>query len=124
MITPDQLPLLIKLQPKFKEMMGEWQVDDYWFHAKAKQKGYVKASEVAFMNSSGLNPDTLRIPLALDPECSGRCLDMMIKQDHWIVKTTYSDVVEYELCCVDGERYKADNPYTALLKALIEQEGV
>jgi hypothetical protein len=124
MITPDQIPLLIKLQPKFKEMMGAWQVDDYWFHAKAKQKGYVKASEVAFMNSSGLNPDTLRIPLALDPECSGRCLWGMLEGYKSLNSGTPAILCVKRNGIADAIAYQSDNPYTALLKALIEQEGV
>jgi hypothetical protein len=118
-------------------MMGEWQVGDAVYN---HEFGY--GIIIAMPDNNSVNPcldiefekegrvfnadhrgTLLRIPQPLDPECSGRCLDMMIKQDHWIVKTTYSDVVEYELCCVDGERYKADNPYTALLLALIEQEA-
>jgi hypothetical protein len=104
--------------------MGEWQQGDLYYNTYCNNGGFIQDRDSAKRFNYVGSVNDLRIPQPLDPECSGRCLDMMIKQDHWIVKTTYSDGVEYELCCVDGERYKADNPYTALLKALIEQEGL
>ena len=134
-ITSDQLALLIKLQPFFKEKMGEWQVGDAVYN---HEFGY--GIIIAMPDNNSVNPcldiefekegrvfnadhrgTLLRIPQPLDPECSERCLWKMIKEEIIL----YEVKGNKEFCCSSGSiQVYADNPYTALLKALVEQEGL
>ena len=139
-ITPDQIPLLIKLQKKFKEWMGERQIGDWvmqgnrigfvsstTFQGKDKEGKEHTFINVVFTHEDYLATndvdDLLRIPLALDPECSGRCLWGMLEGYKSLNSGTPAILCVKRNGIADAIAYQSDNPYTALLKALIEQEA-
>jgi hypothetical protein len=120
-ITSDQLALLIKLQPFFKEKMGEWQQGDLYYNTYCNNGGFIQDRDIAKRFTYVGNVNDLRIPQPLDPECSERCLWKMIKEEIIL----YEVKGNKEFCCSSGSiQVYADNPYTALLKALVEQEGL
>ena len=124
-LTPEQLDMIKRLQPLFKEKMGAWKEDDYGKYGDCDPE--VMVMYIADMNS----PDTpqswkdiwLRIPKPIDWQNPERGL--------WGMIVGRREMVENPLGCtviVTTEHkqfaYSAPDPLTALLKALAEQEGV
>jgi len=135
-LTPDQIPLLIKLQPFFKE---KWNVGDMCYDKNYNRVGFIidtpqrnyRYLHVVFI--SGVEAkykdknELLHIPQPLDPECSGRCLvkminnfcDLFLRKDGIWVCRYWDKNKKWDLAT-----YQAADPYTALLKAICEQEGL
>lgn len=129
-LTQEQLDMLTKLQPLFKEKMGEWQEGDEFYDTDPKltrwsqQHGYVEVEMAQYFNKDEFL-FCLRIPKPIDWKNPERgCWEMV-------------DWEQYDKKCIrdDGElrlvRRVWDpsagiltDPFTALLKVLCVQEGV
>ena len=144
-LTPEQIDLLKRLQPFFKEKMGEWQLGDNFYSGDAtaivvniKATGawdkeerlysryYDEHNFLASDSMSYANKHFLRIPKAIDWQNPERGLwgmidwgkqhgEIMPDGDVWIFSIPYFEHHQ--------PKFKAD-PFTALLKALAEQEEV
>jgi len=108
MLTPKNLDMIKRLQPKIKKAMGELQIGDA-FYNPFRHKLYHVDSCTVIIEGCYL------IPKPIDWQNSERgCLRMLNSQGkRWLRKSYFfSDFLEL------------DDPFTALLKALCEQEGV
>jgi hypothetical protein len=135
----EQLPMIIKLQPLFKKMMGEWQFGDTGYDSIGQGVCFCTFElPLEFSFPTGRVHDIskiIRIPAPLDLTCSPRCLWGMIGINFISFNCNYSSkggvfhisewvlVIEIE---IDGElkTFKADNPVTAMLMALVEQNNL
>jgi hypothetical protein len=121
-LTPEQIDMLIKLQSLFKKKMGEWQVGDSYVSYDIKgiilhrRIGYTEYSELKKMDMY----EVLRIPKPIDWQNPERGLWGMLKGYKSMAEGT--DCVVY--CFDNDEGIAASDPFTALLKALVEQEGI
>jgi hypothetical protein len=133
-MTPEQLDMIKKLQPLFKERMGEWQVgDDIYYdnfpaviiQIKAEGKlAYTRCEDrqnFLSVSFSFANENFIRIPKPIDWQNPERGLWGIIDLDMWILSTGIDNANAY-IRSADCD-IKAD-PFTALLKALCQQEGV
>jgi hypothetical protein len=125
-LTHEQLDMIKRLQPLFREKTGEWQVGDVCYHdfyglGVTVNKVYGTGVHVAF-ESQVQHCDTsylLRIPKPIDWQNPERDLWGMLKDD--------KRIEEGKTYCVvwsDYNSYEAPDPFTALLMALVQQEGV
>jgi hypothetical protein len=140
-MTPEKLEMHQRLQPLYKKMMGEWQGYD-----KAIQDGIEgriivmfdynnQPSTFVFWSDYEIEPiplkdDTLRIPLPIDPVNPERGLWGMVDWEKYYLNTMKAGSViirqkpknEHDFdslnCRIIGD------PEEALLKALLEQEGL
>ena len=129
-LTPENLDRIKRLQPFFREKMGEWQEEDFGQYGDCKPEtlGQVYLGDMLFC------PDTpqewkdrwLRIPKPIDWQDKKRGLWGMIdwskyhgcimpSGELWIWKIPYYEFHTPEF---------TDDPFTSLLKTLCEQEGV
>jgi hypothetical protein len=126
-MTPEQLDMIKKLQPLFKERMGEWQVGDE-FYPIAFDSDYqlfvIDRGNLDILDQFGNQlpmADVLRIPKPIDWQNPKRGLWGMIDWDMWILSTGIDNANVY---IRSADCYIKDDPFTALLKALCEQDGV
>ena len=134
-LTHEQLDLIKRLQPLFKEKMGEWKEDDYGKYGDCDPE--VMVMYIADMNS----PDTpqswkdiwLRIPKPIDwqnPErgCWGMIdwsnLYQQRHNDDGKIAIYHTEYVNDIGRAIVGEPFIVADPFTALLIALVQQEGV
>jgi hypothetical protein len=144
-MTPEDITLLTKLQVVFKERMGEWQLGDHIIHGKrsgvidcvgmkeeAIDSGVLRIRWVENGIDNGIGlifdeywNDILRVPLAIDPINPERGLVEMLDRYHSL---DYYFNNCWKLSCEtkNGKpiNVEAPDPYTALLKALCEQENI
>lgn len=112
-LTLEQLDMIKRLQPFFKERMGEWKCADEWFGDATELHGYIPATMIC------PKPHVLRIPKPIDWQNPERGLWGMIRGFKTLGEGT--DCVCY-VC--DYIEVTGADPFTALLKALCEQEKV
>jgi len=108
MLNDEQLDMIKRLQPLFKEKMGEWLEGDA-FHNPFRHKLYYVDSRTIIIEGCYF------IPQFHDQQNPNRGLWGMLNSQgkRWLRKSYFfSDFLEL------------DDPFTALLKALCEQEGV
>jgi len=134
-LTPEQLDMIKKLQPKIIEAMGPVQYgDDYAIEVLPEQweietqginrKGFNDYYTTLERSRQGYN--ILFIPKPIDWQNPGRGLERMLNIEanvqisHYLNKTrvvfSINETLEY--CTIE-----ASDPFTALLKALWEQEN-
>ena len=117
-LTPEQLDMIKRLQPLFKEKMGEWQIGDIIILPDGDLDCIYKADVVTWRMMPQLSDafdDCLRIPKPIDWQNPSRGLWGMLKGFKQLKQGTV---------VVDRKEYIAPDPVTALLMALCEQEGV
>lgn len=123
-LTPEQLDMIKRLQPFFKERMGDWQEFDFHYN-ELFGHGVIEDQERADDFHIADDPNDLRIPKPIDWQNPDRGLWGMLLG----VKTLTQNAIGCSLI-VTTESYQRkywDNnydPFTALLKALCEQEEV
>lgn len=121
-LTPKQLDMIKRLQPLFREKMGDWQVGDIIILPDGDLDCIYKTDVVTWRMMPQLSDafdDCLRIPKPIDwqnPErgCWGILEGTKTLYDHGLGvshKTGY-------------KYYPEPDPFTALLMALVQQEGV
>jgi hypothetical protein len=138
-LTPEQLDMIKRLQPLFKKKMGDWQASDDFQHGN--RTGFIEAIggdiiRLHFMwngLSSGSRiiykrswHELLRIPKPIDWQNPERGLWGMIDSDEIKLEkfTSSMEDVHYFLAIGDRKVIIESNLFTALLKALCEQEEV
>ena len=129
-LTPEQLDMIKRLQSLFKEKMGEWQIrDEGW--AEGLGVGVLYHNGLMYFdNGTRVNPmwcdDILHIPKPIDPWNPERGLWKMVDWKKYYGEIMPSgDIWIYQQPIQRGRSPKfIGDPFTALLKALCEQEGV
>ena len=127
-LTPEQLDMIKRLQPKIREAMGDARKgDDYiWLHTM--EQDVILSDFQAKCASDGVS--FLLIPKPIDWQNPERGLWGMIDWQKFYANT-YTDAKiviqkrprnEHDFDALEI-RFMAD-PFTALLKALVQQEGV
>ena len=130
-LTPEQLDMIKRLQPFFKERMGEWREgDEYCFWNKFQNKYLYRRVPPNIrqhnMSDAEFSTQVLRIPKPIDWQNLERGLwGMMdwkaytfdIKHDGTVFLNKRSLTLQID-CISIGDIF------TALLKALCHQEGV
>ena len=128
-LTHENLGRIKRLQPFFKEKMGEWQEDDF-----GQYEDYEPETLGKMYQEEMLHPDTtqewkdrwLRIPKPIDWQDKERGLwgmidwskyygSVMPSGELWVWRIPYYEFHTPEF---------TDDPFTSLLKILCEQEGV
>ena len=118
-LTPEQLDMIKRLQPLFKKRLGNWQKDDMWYSKNIISTSFYDNMFVGLLPRCPENHKALYIPKVYDWQNPERGLWEMIdwtKLDGYI---THKGDIYFQ----DGESDDTD-PFTALLKALVQQEGV
>lgn len=121
-MTDEQIKLLTKLQGVFKERMGNERNGDMFWSKRYNCISYVVEGSFSVDSDVSMDEEDIIVPLAIDPINPERGLSEMINGSfsllylksykHWLVtRITYRDVI-------------AADSYTALLKALCEQENI
>jgi hypothetical protein len=126
-LTPEQLDMIKRLQPLFKEKMGEWQIGDIIILPDGDLDCIYKADVVTWRMMPQLSDafdDCLRIPKPIDWQNESRGLWGMLKGFKQLKQGTVYESTVNDSLVVDRKEYIAPDPVTALLKALCEQEGV
>jgi len=121
-LTPKQLDMIKRLQPFFKERMGEWQLFDDLVNSDGEFVApVIEPMEINTLNDEdiGVNEGVLRIPKPIDWQNPERGLWGMIRRFKTLGEGT--DCVCYISNHVE---VTGKDPFTALLKALCEQEKV
>jgi len=120
-LTPEQLDMIKRLQPKIREAMGDARKgDDYiWLHTM--EQDVILSDFQAKCASDGVS--FLLIPKPIDWQNPERGL--------WGMILGTKELSENWSCCLlkittehHQRTYSTDCPFTALLKALCEQEKV
>ena len=124
-LTPEQIDLLKRLQPLFKEKMGNIKTNDMIYNLEWKQTNYV-----AFSHDQNMFQEDLRIPLIIDWQNPERGLWGMVNWWKFSQETEKGsgDIGIYKLRYIRTDPPTQQfsyvgAPFTALLKALAEQEG-
>jgi len=124
-MTPEQLDMHKRLQPLYKRVMGEWQLGDWGYLGETLICATGNLEEKFNHNLDGLplnelgKASILLIPLTIDSEHPERGLWGMLKGTKVLEENT-----NYCILWIDEEAYEASDPTTAMLIALIQQEGV
>lgn len=138
-MTPEQIDMLKRLKAPIDKYMGEWKVGDKALYGKfecvltqiKRKEKYLYFQfddEQNFLSKddeSFVNEHFLRVPPLCTPD-GKRCLWGMITNVEWkllINRPTKEDGLQCRYSDNLQEIY-ADDPYTALLKALCAQEGL
>ena len=139
-LTPEQLDMIKRLQPLFREKMGKWQVgdeiqyghfpavvvqvkesDDLVYARFDDSSNFLSADRITFANENWL-----RIPKPIDWQNPERgCLGMLNDEAFPSLFQCYDG--QWHIAVNSGTQeiiHIAPDPFTALLKALCEQEGV
>ena len=124
-LTPEQIDLLKRLQPLFREKMGEWQEGDEYFDTHNLDHGWVEAAMPEDFNANQF-PNAIRIPKVIDWQNPERGLRGMLNTRTVIEIRNSKTIVKqnWGYSSIWDSRLDAPDPFTALLKALAEQEGV
>lgn len=139
-LTQEQLDLLNRLQPKFINVMGAWQVGDHVFcqYIEKLVGTIVEIEEYrnntyihTYWNDIGESRDILkiankelfRIPKPIDWQNPERGCEGMLKRPYQLQRLKNGTIKLYTKTYSDGA-IEAPDPFTALLKALAQQEGV
>jgi hypothetical protein len=139
-MTNEQLDMIKRLQSLFKEKMWEWQFGDSLYdirwglgiivtaepHILSLKKTRVLVKFESLPTAISLTGwdllDSLRIPKPIDPWNSERGLWGMLDWRKWYVE---NDCRNGNLHMKTEEfGFNSTDPFTALLKALCQQEGV
>ena len=124
-LTSKQLDMLKRLQLKISKSMGEWQEGEEGFCIEHR-RAYIDNCPFAADKYSECDGEQLRIPKPIDWQNPERGLWGMIDSDEIKLEkfTSSMEDVHYFLAIGDRKVIIESNLFTALLKALCEQEGV
>jgi hypothetical protein len=137
--TPDNITDLKKLQPFLRVKMGGWQEGDGYIVTENKLASFFCSScnvPVERMEELIANGEIIRTPLAIDHKHPERGLKGMLETIRiYDCKNYYLTIRQtsfYEVCLayrnIEDDKYIGHeifaDEYTALLKALLEKEGV
>lgn len=112
-MTDEQLGYHKRLQPLYKRAMGDHQ--RYY----SISSGWITDEDYAnYCEDKGL-VEFIRVPLTIDSEHPERGLWGMLK-DNKVLEENKS----YCILWIDENAYEESDPTTAILKALVAQEGV
>jgi hypothetical protein len=123
-LTPEQIDMIKRLQPVFKEKMGKWQEGDEYYDTDNKDHGWVEEVMPDYFNNNEF-PYLLRIPKPIDWQNPERGLFGMLssfnslecyKENRWVCEVAKESI--------QVASFGSQDPFTALLKALCEQEGM
>lgn len=135
----EQLGYHKRLQGLYKRVMGEWQYGDGGSTLyRYKQTRFIVfmiyddtlatiTKEYGRVNFIPSDDALIRIPLTIDTENPERGLWGMLSKENWMkmyVKVLDTGVFSYMLPREGRMDWRIDNPTTAILKVLCEQEGV
>jgi len=112
-LTPEQLDMVKRLQPLFKSKMGEWKHTDEWICIETGLHGNIPATMIYPIGN------VLRIPKPIDWQNPERGL--------WGILEGTKTLYDHGLGVSHKTGYKyypEPDPFTALLMALVQQEGV
>lgn len=125
MLTDNQLDMIKRLQPFFREKMGRIIHGDFYYNELFKE---ITPVAVIHEASNGWNDSRLICPKPIDWQNPERGLWGMIHEQKKFVSLLKSEkgcaCQVYKLDSPTLYSYEAPDPFTALLKALCEQEGV
>lgn len=124
-LTPEQLDMIKRLQPLFKEKMGDWQVGDIIILPDGDLDCIFKADVVTWRMMPQLSDafdDCLRIPKPIDWQNPERGLWGMINWKRFDIKRVSESGGVFLTGGDSGDGFV--DPFTALLMALVQQEGV
>lgn len=118
-MTPEQLDMHKRLQPLYKRVMGSWLQGDN-FVSFPELDDILTCDEAYLGHPVSRNgfryPKAIFIPLTIDSENPERGLwGMLNDKGKWFLLEHYRNSLPYFL---------ENDPTTAILKALCEQEGV
>jgi hypothetical protein len=114
-MNPNELKMLIALQPMIKKAMGRWRLGDISYCAQNEK--FVYCHEPALCD--------ILIPLPIDPVNPERGLVGMADGDYkQLCKSPFTDEWLFKPNFSGLDYFEADTPTEAILKALCEQEGV
>jgi hypothetical protein len=129
-MTDDQLDMHKRLQPLYKRVMGSWLQGDN-FVSFPELDDILTCDEAYLGHPVSRNgfryPKAIFIPLTIDSENPERGLWGMLSKENWMkmcVKVLDTGVFSYMLPREGRMDWCIDNPTTAILKVLCEQEGV
>jgi hypothetical protein len=114
-LTHEQLDLIKRLQPLFIKKMGEWRWEDS-FLWQGKMRYISEGWDL------GLPHDILRIPQPIDWQNPERGLWGMINWKRFDIKRVSESGGVFLTGGDSGDGFV--DPFTALLMALVQQEGV
>jgi len=116
-LTPEQLDMIKRLQPVFSEIIKEWSDEDLCYCNECGRKilTYEK-------HSHGCPVEPIWLPKPIDWQNPERGLWGMLDWKQWYFDQTN---ICGEISFYNGVAHSIkSDPFTALLKALCEQEGV
>jgi len=135
-LTPEQLDMIKRLQPFFKEKMGEWQVGDEFYNEVVGELGAVHKIHadglecfyyeggVGFIGYRNIDNKLLRIPKPIDWQNPERGLWGMITSSYKTIETFPRKTIITVGIDPTYKEFDAADPFTALLTTLCEQERV
>ena len=129
-MTPEQLEMLKRLKDPIDGYMGEWKEGDLSYSLLSKRIIFVDKEVCKFLKDPKeelfIKDNVLRIPSFCTPD-GKRCLWGMLdeyKRKRLVNGNGYYKIVLTPTRLQSDKIYAATDPYTAVLKALCEQEGV
>ena len=125
-LTPEQLDMIKRLQLLFKDKMGEWQEEDEGF-CMEHRRVYIDNCPFAADKYSECDGEQLRIPKPIDWQNPERGCWGMADKNRWTIISHNSN--DWIIQDNSNKRTKLcdsiiADPFTALLMALVAQEGV
>jgi hypothetical protein len=119
----ETLKYYIALQPKFREVMGEWQSGDAYYNQLDRDFGCVEDAVCDDFNANKFY--VFRLPLPIDPRNPERGLWGMLDKQYAYILAVFTQA---KLSIFDGSKvlraFETNTTELALLKALAHQEGV
>jgi 3-methyladenine DNA glycosylase/8-oxoguanine DNA glycosylase len=124
-MTDEDITLLTKLQGFFKERMGNERNGDMFWSKQYNCISYVVEGSFSVDSDVSMDEEDIIVPLAINPINPERGLVEMLDRYHSL---DYYFNNCWKLSCEtkNGKpiNVEAPDPYTALLKALCEQENI
>lgn len=127
-MKPEILEMHKRLQPLYREKMGEWELGDLYYDITKKT-----VCVVTFQDKLKIyRQNDLFLPLPIDPHNPERGLLGMLKSNWTLSGPRYNDpvITSYGLCLIDSEGLEVvgysegETPEEAILKALCQKEGM
>jgi len=120
-LTPEQLDMINRLQPFFKERMGEWKHGDPCI-LNGNEDVYCTYCVKGNIYNDSVYKKAILFPKVFDWTYPQRSLWCMVDWNKFYIEEQHGAIDVHkntdEILCLEYD------PFTALLKALCEQEGV
>lgn len=127
MLTPENLDMIKRLQPLLKEKMGEWQHGDQCLLDGKFEDFYCVDCLEHRVFSDKLYDNAIRIPKPIDWQNPERGYWGMIDWETWILDNAGYPLygqIQLRRRYPDNQFQVTADPFTALLKALCQQENL